>query len=179
MDIYENPLQGILRSSEIWYVNNQIKLELINVIGCLTIQTTSLNREGVYTLVVSNVHGSSNRSLDVKFYHQNLPSGNFIPPFHVFPSAAAPVAKNTNNTAEHYDQSDHVTTLVYIRFQTTLWSFYFLKSFLQQEVMALSIGSVGLAIICIIAVLIWLRILFLKQKRNERLHRLSTIVSLR
>ncbi len=45
--------------------------------------------------------------------------------------------------------------------------------------MALSIGLVGLALICIIAVLIWLRIQFLKEKKNERLHRLSTIVSLR
>lgn len=65
-------------------------------LGCLTIETNSLNREGIYTLVVSNVHGSSNRSLDVKFHNQG-------------PNISTNTAEKNNNM----DQSEYITFWVY------------------------------------------------------------------
>ena len=39
--------------------------------GCLQFETTGLNLQGDYSLLVSNVHGSANKTLTVRFHQQH------------------------------------------------------------------------------------------------------------
>jgi len=91
-DIYEHPLKGTMYLHDETKNSNWYEIYL----GCLNIETNSLNREGIYTLVVSNVHGSSNRSLDVKFHNQG-------------PN----ISTNTAEKNKNMDQSEYITFWVY------------------------------------------------------------------
>lgn len=73
--------------------------------GCLTFKTTGLNREGNYTLIVSNVYGSDEQTQPVHFHHQQTLSsmqfGNFNPglpmPPHLFPFPSLPDGSFSND----------------------------------------------------------------------------------
>ncbi len=157
------------------HFNIEYTFTLINLIGCLTIKTTSSNWEGIYTLMVSNVHGSSNRSLDVKFHIEKPLNSEIL----IQPSAAC-ISNYLKTTDAYNDQFDKITTSVRLYAIQRHLDYFDLRDFFKlQEVMVLSITLASLTIICVIILLIWLHFKFLIEKKNERLHRLSTIVSLR
>ena len=114
---------------------NQLSLVSIDAIdtfscyaGCLTIKTTSLNREGIYTLVVSNANGYSNRSLDVRFHHETPPfmpgsvdqvprlPPNFLPPAQA--GITNPIKDIKEKSTQTTDNDYSPVTIIIIKFNS-------------------------------------------------------------
>ena len=97
-----------------------IKLETFFTIlykGCLQFESDGFNREGVYTLVVSNIYGSTNRSLSVRFHHQkpfSLDGLNSPPPIvpSLKPSIITSRSKGTIDNAQETTTADTIIVII-------------------------------------------------------------------